>query len=425
MMDLKITQEQNFILISSKQLTPALFNSLRRVIISHTEILGFEEYIHPADYALLNAVFNLSISKKRHTVLQNNTPFSIPMMAHRLSRLPIFTSAETRALLKDVFFTLADATDIRKPLVNLSNTEMTISARNLTPVAVLDGQYDPVRSKYLATRMETIFPLNTFILKLYPGQKIQCIIKPVLGMGIDNPRYSPCVQRYRFNRDPIWQETHPIKEIIHKKKGELSLRKQFSTKPPSKCVPGASDTYDVFMKPYEVELMVVQNGKMHQRDALLTAIAYLKERVIHFGALRHMGDTYIQYVKNAELNLVTLRIPQDTYSDAALDPTNRIYTGHTIANLLVSKMLQIIKDKVIRDDVALLSHVLIAYKVPHPLIQQVEYTIQLPENHPVFRAYFTTPDDMANELLYQAIACITDELDHMTALISRADCLNK
>ena len=417
---------ENYILISSKQLAVALINSIRRVLISHIAILGIEEFIQPADYPCINAVFQQSIAKKRYTIIDNNTPFSIPMLAHRLSRLPIFTSSELlRALYigKEgfkFFLVLSDPADIAKPLVNKSNQEIQVTARSLRAVLAQqspDGSWTYNKEASMIP-IHALFPLDTFILTLYPGQRLHAILRPVLGMGIDNPRWSPCVQRYRFNRDPVWQATHPIKEIIHKKTGELSLRRQFSTKPPSTTAPGEATTYDVFMKPYEVELMVIQNGKMDKVEALLSAVDYLGESLARFNQMLQTGDTFV-HKETGGLNIVRYTVPQDTYSDAAQDPINRIYTGHTLANVIVSKMLTIVARDIIPDDISSLAKVLIAYKVPHPLIKQVVYTVQLPEEDPVFQAFFSSfsGPDMAEKLVHLAIQELLVELSSVKAVL--------
>jgi hypothetical protein len=354
-------------------------------------------------------------------------------VAHRLSRLPLFTSPETRAMLRlnqeacvsnagsgcKVFFVLADPTDPSKPLVNRANHEITLCARDLCPVVMrLDPVEGWLRDSTSHVDVRTLFPFNTFILTLYPGQKIHAVLRPALGTGIDNPRWSPCVQRYRFNRDPVWQATHPINEIIHKKTGELSLRRQFSTKPPGVCGPGESNTYDVFMKPYEVELMVVQNGKMDKKAAVLTALGYFRQSIAHFQAMLLARDEFI-HKRTDDLQVTRYTVPQDTYSDAARDPAMRIYTGHTLANVFVAKMLTIITRDIIPGQVDLLSTVLVAYKVPHPLIHQVVYTVQLPVNQPLFTQFFAGKPgaDMAEQLFLLAAEELMAEVRTMEAIV--------
>jgi hypothetical protein len=267
--------------------------------------------------------------------------------------------------------------------------------------------------------VRTLFPFNTFILTLYPGQKIHAVLRPALGTGIDNPRWSPCVQRYRFNRDPAWQATHPINEIIHKKTGELSLRRQFSTKPPAVCGPGESNSYDVFMKPYEVELMVVQNGKMDKKAAVLTALGYFRQSIAQFQAMLLARDEFI-HKRIDDHGVTRYTLPQDTYSDTARDPAMRIYTGHTLANVFVAKMLTIITRDIIPGRVDLLRTVLVAYKVPHPLIQQVIYTVQLPVDQPLFNGFFASRPgaDNAEKLFLLAAQELMAEVTTMEAIVN-------
>ena len=416
---LKMTEvicEDKFILLKSKELHQSLFNSIRRTLISHIPTLGFEEYLDPEDYALLNQAFQLKLNRQRHVVLDNNTCFSIPMISHRLSRLPMFTSSETLQMLHlddpnyRVFFTLDD--DTGKPLQNKTNAAVKLTARSLKPrlfrkkLKALEEMEGTEAFEWLAQEntidVNHLFPYDTFLLDLAPGKKIHAIVTPVLGVGIDNPRWTPCVQRYRFNRDPEWQATHPIKTIIHKKENELSLRRQFSTKPPSKRNPAEPDTYDLFMKPYEVELMVIANGKMAPGEALRTSLLVLLESLAHFSALIKTNDAFIEQTLDDGNNIARFICPRDTYSAEAKDGANRIYTGHTLANMLVSKMLQIVTRDLIQSDICLLEKVLIAYKIPHPLIQQVIYTIQLPIDEPVFQDGLGSPERAAQVLLLKA-----------------------
>jgi hypothetical protein len=420
---MKIEKDLNYILISSQELYPAIFNSVRRTLISHVATLGFEEFIDPEDFALL---FHYKV-KKHHTVIDNTTPYPIPMLSHRLSRLPIFTTPEIIELLTGslVFFTLSDPADFTKPLFNRGSNEMAIYSRCLTPVAGEKVKtetgwafvHNVEKSRQIQALVQTLFPCNSHLFNLQPGQKIHAVVRPKVGEGIDNPRWSPCVQRYRFNRDPVWQETHPISDIIHKKTGEISLRRQFSTKPPAKRTPGTSDTYDLFMKPYEVELMVIRNGKMDQGAALLYAIDYLAAAVSNFGSMIITADPFLS--KTPEGNIMRYTVPHNTYSDEAKDKKMRIYTGHTIANLLVTKMLQIVTRDIIPSDITLLSKILIAYKVPHPLIQQVIYTVQLPEDREEFTSFFNGSEGMADKLLLKAVTEVRGELDGMRLEISK------
>ena len=415
----EVTRDAKFILLKSKVLHQSLFNSIRRTLISHVPILGFEEFLNPEDYPLLNTAFHLKLGRQRHVIIDNNTCFSIPMLAHRLSRLPMFTSPEILKMLHindpmyRVFFVLADRDNVQHPLVNKSNDLIRLTARSLRPLLFRqkdDGSFELLALESQAIDSVKLFPYDTFLLDLIPGKKIHGIVSPVLGFGIDNPRWTPCVHRYRFNRDPAWQETHPIKAIIHKKENELSLRRQFSTKPPAKCTPGEPDTYDLFMKPFEVELMVIFNGKMDQTVALTSGITVLLEALGHFSGLIQTDDTFIEKTVDIGNNIHRYIVPRDTYSDEAKDGANRIYTGHTLANIITSKMLHIITRDIIAHDITLLEKILIAYKIPHPLIHQVIYTIQLPAENPFFQAVLGEPGHAPRTLLLKAIDELMAEL---------------
>lgn len=397
-----VEKETKFTRIVSKRLSPATMNAIRRAIVSHVPTIGFQEYIDPEEFDMINETFKpaVPLSRERHTVIENNTLFSIPVLSHRLSRLPVYTSEETIRLLmpanekERVFLVISDPKDVFKPICNTEVEDMAITARSVRPVAfrqTADGTWsqDKERMTAITKAIKTIFKLDTFIVSLQFGNRLYAIIEPEIGIGLDNPRWSPCVQRYRFNRDPEWNRAI----MLHKTVGEMNLRKQFATMPPSVCakkgLPEGS-TYDRFMKPYEVELNVIYNGKMDQTEAVLTGIEVLKtalnrfqtiynEGTIHDGS--EMEDAVILdkglIYKEKRLDLQTVYIPLNTH--APLDPDDRIFTGHTIGNLLASKMLHILDREIIKDRVDLYQQVLIAYKVPHQLIQQCLITIRLPE----------------------------------------------
>jgi DNA-directed RNA polymerase subunit L len=397
-----VERESRFTRIVSKRLSPATMNAIRRAIVSHVPTIGFQEYIDPEDFDLINEQFSLPnrLSRERHTVTENNTLFSIPVISHRLSRLPVYTTEETVKLLmpandkERVYLVLADGKDVFKPMCNTDADEIAVSARDLQPVAFKHTgdkwELDRPRMTEISKKLSTIFRLNTFIVSLQYGNRIYAILKPEIGIGLDNPRWTPCVQRYRFNRDPAWNT--PL--MLHKTVGELNLRKQFATMPPSVCaqlgLPEGS-TYDRFLKPYEVELNVIQNGKMDQTEAILTGIDILKTALARFQTVYNdapihdgadMEDAIILdkglIYKDKRLDLQTVYIPLNTHAE--LDPDDRIFTGHTIGNLLANKMLHILDREIIKDRVELYQKVLIAYKVPHQLIQQCLITIRLPES---------------------------------------------
>ena len=438
-----VERETRFTRLVSKRLSPATMNAIRRAIVSHVPTIGFQEYIDPEEFDMINENFKpaVPLSRERHTVIENNTLFSIPVLSHRLSRLPVYTSEETIRLLmpanekERVFLVISDPKDVFKPVCNTDVEDIPITARSLRPVAFkqsADGSWtqDKERMTAISKAIKTIFKLDTLIVSLKYGNRLYAIIEPEIGIGLDNPRWSPCVQRYRFNRDPEWNTAI----MLHKTVGEMNLRKQFATIPPTVCaklgLPEGS-TYDRFMKPYEVELNVIYNGKMDQTEAILTGIDVLKTALNKFQTVYNDSQTHdgseledavildkgLIY-KDKRLDLQTVYVPLNTHAD--LDPDDRIFTGHTIGNLLASKMLHILDREIIKDRTELYQQVLVAYKVPHQLIQQCLLTIRLPEQMKEDLSNLTKRrGDMSGQdmLLNMAIDELQSELKECAALL--------
>jgi len=415
----KLEKDKDYVILTSKVLTQSVINGIRRCIVSHVKTIGFEEYVDPKDFRIINEFFKVHITNQRHTVLVNNTKNAIPMLAHRLSRLPIFTSTETRSLLfpdtAKIFFTLSDPYDYTKPYFNENAQDVIVHSRDLVPVAlkrvtvedseVEEYEYDEDMVSLIKENIKVIFPYNVYITNIPHGCKIHAIVKPILGSGIQNCRWSPCTQRYRFNRDPRWGIDAKIN--LRKEEGKPDIRKQFSLIPDSVCkelgIPIGS-TYDRFNKPYEIELLVAYNGKMNAYGALLNGIDILRNAVIKFQTIynnvkvdsdQEDEDDDVENVKDEEQSSIIykeqkgdtqhLYMPFNINDD--VDVEDLIFTGHTMGNLLSSKMLQIVDRDIIGEkNLNLYENVFITYKVPHHLIKQCLINIQLPVGNEHFKS---------------------------------------
>jgi hypothetical protein len=401
----QIDSTERYIRLASQQLSVATMNSIRRTLLLDIKTVGFVEHIDQADYKMLNKVLPpLELRGERHTVIASTVKFPIPMLAHRLSRIPINSVPDIMHLLVpddrsiSVFFCLSAPRDYGRPLKNEdSPMDMRVYARDLQPLVIRkkEGEDGLVEYEMLLDLMREIedkraeiFPFNTFLLPLGYGQEIHAILRPQIGSGVQDPRWAPCTYHYRFNRDARYGSA-PIR--LHKEPEQPGIRLQFAQIPEALCrelgLPPGS-TYDRFRKPYEIELMAIYNGRMPPEMALKKAIQILKEAMILFRqeynrghrveeALTHDSDEVFPVVKEQKGDTQTVYAPFNT--NDPLPERFQILASHTIGNLLASKMLYIMDREIIRDDALdLYEGTLLAYKIPHHLVQQCLYTIQLP-----------------------------------------------
>lgn len=411
----QVESDGKHVLLSSQQLSVATMNSIRRTMLLDIPTLGFTEHIDPNDYDMLNNVLNLELKGERHTVIRSTVKFPIPMLAHRLSRIPINSIPEMFKLLRlddediHVFFVLAKDGEYAIPMDNGEDpVDVRLYARSLQPLVIRRTQQEDGRPEYTLDRglmskisgmMRDIFPMNTFLLPLAYGQQIHAILKPVIGKGAQDPRWSPCTYHYRFNRDarhaPEGMALPPIR--LHKQPEQPGIRLQFAQIPVEICkelgLPNGM-TYDRFRKPFEIELMSIYNGRMPPKLALQMAVEILDDAVTAFlreykkdhsvqDAMSHVAEEIHVVVKEMKGDTQTVYVPFNT--NDPLPEEYQMLTTHTIGNLLASKMLYMVDREIIRNDMLdAYENILIAYKVPHHLVQQCTFTIQLPTDNQAF-----------------------------------------
>jgi hypothetical protein len=437
----QIENTDKYIRLASQQLTVATMNSIRRTLLLNIPTVGFVEHIDPADYKMLNKVLApIELKGERHTVVASTAKFPIPMLAHRLSRIPISSVPDImRLLVPDdpaihVFLLLSERLDYGKPLKNEdSPIDMRIYARDLQPLVIRrtttdDGhvEYERVESlmREIAARRQEIFPFNTFLLPLGYGQEIHAILRPQVGTGVQDPRWAPCTYHYRFNRDA---RHGPAPIRLHKEPDLPGIRLQFAQIPAQICerlgLPKGM-TYDRHRKPFEIELMAIYNGRMPPDMALKRAIGILKDAVELFlqqynrahtveDALSHEDAEIFPVVKEQKGDTQSIYVPFNT--NDPLPAEYQILASHTIGNLLASKMLYIVERHIIRDDaLQLYEGTLLAYKIPHHLVQQCLYTMQLPVTDAVFISRFKEltgkSDNFHEELIKYSVQEIIKDL---------------
>lgn len=395
-------------------------------MLNFVESYGFVEHLDPQDYRLLSEQFGVEhlriptdgSVRQRLTTLISNTRAAMPTLSHRCSRVPIYTSDVTAPLLESgenrrVFFVICEQDEggakgdaeaelrrFSRPRVNLRNEGHNIYVSDLEPVVLTrespddEFKYDVAETDSVKAEFKTIFPYNPILAFLEYNNRLNIILKPVMGRGIVNCRWSPAICRYRWLLDPAYNpEKRPIMTILRetsegekerpntlrrKVKGELGAKELFMTD----CTTGVR--YDIFGSPYGIDLLFEYNGKMGCRDVALRSIDTLRKGIHLFQEqflktpvnLDESADQYIG--KSMHSDTLTIRIPASTEGKLVTDKSEyRILTDDTIANMLRTKMLEI-ANELIGDQHDWWSRTAITYKVPHPMIVQCLIIVPLP-----------------------------------------------
>jgi DNA-directed RNA polymerase subunit L len=397
---------EDYFTLETTGFNTATVNGIRRTMLLDVPCLGFREEINPEDLALLTG-----LSEKRHTVLVDTLASqSIPILAHRCSRIPIHTSDETATLLEStperkVFFVVCerfnpdevkDLSFITRPFI-LEELTKTIYSRELEPV-VLHGSehsgnmvymYNKTDSDNIRDQLKTIFPYNVIVAVVKHHEKLNIVLSPVSGTGRDNVRWTPCTFRYTYQMDPKWISDRD-KGVIHngsvtrKINGEKPLKYLFTHDPET------DKAYTKFGKPYGHKMMFQYNGKMDHVEAFHKSIKRMKTSLDFFREKYLESDqddpvmlktepAVVADTAGMESNVEILTIPKNVQEQHSSEVT--ILTDHTMGNLLTSKMLEIVDELIIKnptDDAVLWNRTHIAYKVPHPLVKQSVIMIKLP-----------------------------------------------
>ena len=430
--EVKVEHAKDYFTLETNGFNTATINGIRRTMLLDVPCLGFCEEIDPDDLTLLTGM-----GEKRHTVLVDTLASqSIPIMAHRCSRIPIHTSDETLELLvstteRKVFFVVCedfnpddvkDLSFITRPFILEEGVSQTIYSRDLVPVVLTGTEhngnmvytYSKTESKRIRDQLEVIFPYNVIVAVVKYQEKLNIVLNPVVGTGRENVRWTPCTFRYTYQMDRKWITEHDTGvvyngSITRKIQNEKPLRYLFTHDPDT------DQPYSKFGKPFGHKMMFQYNGKMNEVDAFHNAIESLNNSLDLFLTKYHESDqddplilkvkpTPIADSGGMESKVEILTIPKNVQDQHPVEVT--ILTDHTIGNLLTSKMLEIV-DSLIKDqDLWTRTH--IAYKIPHPLVKQSVIMIKLPYEL----------DIEHSELMKQTILAIKKDLRELDDAVS-------
>jgi len=423
---------------------PATMNAIRRAMLLYVETFGFETEMDPKDYKIITG----TKEERRNTVLVSSLASqSIPVLAHRCSRLAIHTSEETAPLLtsddeRKVFFVICQppeslTTDMKvqmtKPLT-VDRLTYNIHSRDLIPVVLVKVQeeddeephfeYSKEESDIIKDAIVSIFPYDELIAVVNHGQQLNVILKPVRGTGSIDARWAPCTFRYHYMMDPTWK-THgegvcEKGQVRRKIEGQRSFCHLFTHKPPAEKSEDYSqdEPYNRFGKPWGITLVFQNNGKMEVKEAYHRAIKELVDGIYLFQKRYSESETDGNMIlkeasqvssEDGSLNsdVEILYIPKNTQDK--LPEKDYVLADGTIANLITTKMLELVQEKILELNLAddIWSQTNIAYKVPHPLINQCMMMIKIPDN------LGFKPD----KLIDQAVKEIKRDLDRLYAAV--------
>jgi hypothetical protein len=424
----------NYVTLVGREGYPDLFNSIRCAMLCHVKCFGFDNMIDPEDFSFIKNVLGVDLSHEHYTTLVNSTRYPSPVLSQRLGRLPIYTSPETLRVLTGsddimIVFLICDSSDPTKPLKNMDPVDLVVSSRSLVPRVYkkvdLMWQFDQEHTDRIEQLKSTIFYYDTLICTLSYGQELHAIVKPLYDVGFKDPRWQPCTWRFRHVRDPLWADEEGYKEIqLRKKPGQMGLKEQFRTMSPAACTAAgvpAGTAYDkLFSIPYEVQTMFVFNGKMDPRMAFLSAIDVLKDALHVFYSQYQVASTTLDDIdsqvsiihKEQRESTQTLYVPYN--SNDVVPEQYTILTQHAIGNILANKILYLFDTHIVKGDNSLYESTLIAYKVPHQLVSQCTYTLQLPLKRQLcltrFEEYGIT-DDFHENLIKNSIIDLVSDLD--------------
>jgi DNA-directed RNA polymerase subunit L len=317
----------------------AYVNTLRRVILTEVETIGFR-----SDILEDGTTGDVQVKK-------NSTPMSNEMLAHRIGLLPIHVPNPLEWKSDNYTFEL----NITNEGVNL----MDVEAADITITQIREGE-DPI--KIPSTQMFHPDPVSKktcllAVLKSHIGtqepESCHFTAKATIGIGRESARFIPvsqCSYQYTLDTDTDrrleyfnnWLMTH--KKIDPAELGEerkKELQREFGTMEVSRCF-----LINDQNEPYSFDFVVESIGPLNPTYIVARAIQVIQEKVIKYASV-DVGDL----PENVKV------LP----ADARMKGFDFIFQGedHTLGNLLQTWIDANLVDSG--------EATFVGYKVPHPL----------------------------------------------------------
>ena len=332
-------------LVLNFTLTPsdvAYANTLRRVILTEVETIGFRAEILPN-----GLTSDVAITK-------NSTPMSNEMLSHRIGLLPIFVSNPLEWNPAEYSFKL--------DVTNTSPDPLDVKAADIQVFKNRGPDEDPLQVP--STEFFQLDPItkDTSLLAVLKGaiinqenERITFTAKATAGIGRENARFNPvsqCAYKYTLDENPerrkeffnTWLQSHKkvdpaTLESNAIKKGEFE--REFATMEIDRCF-----LTNELGEPYSFDFVVESIGVLDPYYIVARAIQVIQGKLIKYASM-DSGDLP---------ESVSIRP-----ADARMKGYDFLFQGedHTLGNLLQTWM-----------DANLLDAgeiTFIAYKVPHPL----------------------------------------------------------
>lgn len=354
------------------------------------------------------------------------------VLSHRLSRVPIKNLLELDKYLYFIVIGTINPDLQVTPYININNSLLTVySDLNQEYIHLFVYKDDKI---FKVTGMEgsgknfihhkdlfeELFPVHIPILCLKKNESVLAISFINKNYEKMDSRYIPCITRYRFiphlnDREVLTdQELLELmsyqnqKERLEKKEGDLEFDYKFDS---------------LYEQPKRIELTIEYNHKISPDTCLVQGISYLVKQL----------HTFLHEYLNQESSLIKKEF-RTTYLQILSCSNGKTefdfnLADHTLGNLITSHLVYRVFNRIMTflpDEIAeLAQNTQIAYRKPHPLIDEIEIQYQLPfnlynENKELYQKFFGTDqindhfmDDYRNSIMSDVINRLIQRLEQI------------
>lgn len=319
-------------------------NTLRRAMITEVETVGFR-----ADILEDGSTSDV-------TILNNSTPMSNEMLAHRIGLLPVHVERPLEWKPSEYIFKLDITNDNADP--------RDITAADIEVFKDRGPEEEPLKVPSVEFFHPDPITHDTALLAVLKGrvgsqqpEKLTFTAKATVGTGRENARFMPttsrCAYGYTLDDDPArrkelftrWltntKKVNPTElEANTEKKGQLE--REFATMEVQRCF-----KVDARGEPFSFDFLVESVGVLDPVYIVARAIDILQGKLVQFASI-DVGD-----LPKDKLRVIP--------ADARMKGFDFIFQGedHTLGNLLQTWMEQNLVDNG--------QITFVGYKVPHPL----------------------------------------------------------